>query len=276
MEQHDPSRRQYVPQTYTTQQPQQGGAPAPGQFGPTGATERYRQSTYLQESPSAASPAGRASSDGQQVYGFGQGVQYGVQQSPVQYTQDIQTPQSQRQPTQQYQQYGVYGMAQPSPAQSPYDQVSQYRSRTNTASETYGAQFGVPQSAQYYMASHPGQPSVSAPEFTGQQVPSQYMLPDPYPPAGPSSAQTYQSTLMDPSQAAYSVYAPQPQYTAQQQLPSVEEFFDRYQNQVRTVFTLAREGSLQDIGAQLLSISQTLLGNAQILGKIPSNDSTTY
>lgn len=267
MEQHDPSRRQYVPQPYTTQQPQQEGAPAPGQqYASTGATERYRQSTYLQQSPNAASPAARASADGQQIYGFGQGVQYGVQQSPVQYTQDIQTPQSQRQPTQPYQQYGVYGMAQPSSAQSPYDQVSQYRSRTNTAPETYGASFGVPQSAQYFMGSHTGQPSASAAEFTTQQVPSQYMLPDPYPQPGPSSAQTYPGTIMDPTQA-YSAYTTQPQYAAQQQMPSIDEFFDRYQNQVRTVFTLAREGSLQDIGPQLLSISQTLLGNAQVLGE---------
>jgi hypothetical protein len=72
---------------------------------------------------------------------------------------------------------------------------------------------------------------------------------------------------MDPSQAAYSSYAPQPQYEQPQRAPPVEEVFESYQNQVRSVFSLARDGSLQDIGPQLLSISQTLLGNAQVLGK---------
>lgn len=265
MEQYDPSRRQYVP--YTTQQPQQGGAPASGQYPTQGSADRYRQSAYLQDSPSGTSPAGRAASDGQ-VYGFGQGVQYGVQQSPVQYSQDIQTPQSQRQPTQPHPQYGVYGMAQPPTGQSPYEQVQRYGSRGNTGSETYGAPFGVPQPAQYYIGGQAGQASASASEFTPHVPSQQYILPDPYAQAGPSGAQSYPAGLMDPSQ--YSAYAPQPQYPAQQpqQQTSVEEVFERYQNQVRSIFSLVREGSLQDIAPQLLNISNYLLGNAQVLGRL--------
>ena len=71
---------------------------------------------------------------------------------------------------------------------------------------------------------------------------------------------------MDPSQAVYPGYGGQAQYAVQQQAPSGEEFFERYQNSVRTIFTLARDGTLQDIGPQLLGVSQSLLGNAQILG----------
>lgn len=118
------------------------------------------------------------------------------------------------------------------------------------------------------MGGQAAQPSASAAEFTGQQVPSQYILPDPYPQAGPSSAQTYQPpSLMDPSPPGYPGYAGQPQYSVQQQAPPMEEFFDRYSNQVRTIFTLARDGTLQDVAAQLLSVSQSLLGNAQLLGR---------
>ena len=73
--------------------------------------------------------------------------------------------------------------------------------------------------------------------------------------------------MMDPSQAAYSAYAPQAPYATQQQAAPVEELFDRYQYQIRTIFTLARDGSLQDVAPQLLSISQYLLGHAQALGK---------
>jgi hypothetical protein len=74
--------------------------------------------------------------------------------------------------------------------------------------------------------------------------------------------------MMDPSQAAYSAYAPQTQYATQQQAAPIEEVFDRYQNQIRTIFTLARDGSLQEIAPQLLGISQYLLGHAQGLGKL--------
>ena len=276
MEQHDPSRRQYAPQTYTTQQPQQGGVPAPGQYATPSRTERFRQSSYLQESPTSASPAGRAGGDAQHVYGFTQGAQYGpgaaLQPSPAQYGSDIQTPETQRQ---QYQQYGpnvVYGIAQPQTAQSTYEQVPQYRSRTNNASETLATQFGVPQTAQYYLAGQPGPTSASAPELSTQQIPSHYQQPDTYPQPGPSSAQAYPGTLMDPSQSgAYTAFVQQHQYPTQQQAPPIDQGFDRYQNQVRTIFTLARDGVLRDIGTPLLEISQYLLGNAEALGRIFSN-----
>lgn len=275
MEQHDPSRRQYAPQTYTTQQPQQRGVPASGQFATPGRAERLRQSSYLQESPTSVPPTGRAGGDAQQVYGFTQGAQYGtgaaLQPSSVQYGQDIQMPEAQRQQAQQYQQYGpgvVYGMAQPQAAQATYEQVPQYRARTNNASETLVTQFRVPQTAQYYLAGQPGQASASAAELSTAQLPSQYQQPDTYPQPGPSTAQAYPSNLMDPSQSgAFTTYVQQPQYAAQQQAAPIDHGFDHYQTQIRTIFTLARDGALRDSASRLLDVSQYLIGNAEALGK---------
>lgn len=74
---------------------------------------------------------------------------------------------------------------------------------------------------------------------------------------------------MDPSQAgAYAAYVQQPQYQAQQQAPPIDQNFDRYQAQIRTVFTLARDGALRDVGPQLRDVSQYLLGHAEMLGEI--------
>ena len=70
---------------------------------------------------------------------------------------------------------------------------------------------------------------------------------------------------MDPIQPG--AYAQQPHYTAQQQQPqSDDQAFDRYQAQIRAIFTYARDGSLRDIAQQLLDVSNYLLGNAEALG----------
>ena len=75
--------------------------------------------------------------------------------------------------------------------------------------------------------------------------------------------------MMDPTQSsAYTAYLQQPQYPPQQQAQPVDQAFDRYQNQIRTIFTLARDGALRDIGGQLLEISHYLLGNAEALGGV--------
>ncbi|KAK3705017.1 hypothetical protein LTR37_013534 [Vermiconidia calcicola] len=278
MDQHDPSRRQYAPLTYTTQQPQQGSVPATGQYAIPGAVDRFRQSGYLQGSPSSASATGRASNDAQQVYGFAQGAQYGtgtsMQQGSVQYGQEMQSSDAQRQQSQHYSQYGsnmVYGIPQQATVQSPYEQVPSYRSRTNTAPEILATQFGVPQSGQYYLAGQPGTASAPAPELSSQHIPSQYSQNDTYPQPGPSSAQAYPSAMMDPSQSGgYPTYSQQTQYQSQpQQQPHtqpVDQAFERYQTQIRSIFTLARDGALRDVGSPLLDISHYLLGNAEVLG----------
>lgn len=275
MDQNDPSRRQYMPQVYTSQpqQQQQGAAPAQGHYATPSSNERFRHASFLQQSPVSASPIARGGGDAQQVYGFAQGSQYGggpaMQPIAMQYAQDMQAPEGQRQQTQQYAQYGsnvMYGMAQAQSGQSPYEQIPQYRSRANAASETLATQLGVPQTAQYYLA---GQPSAPGPELATQHLPSQYPQPENYPQGGPSNAQAYPATMMDPSQSAqagaYATYAPQ--YTPQQQAQPNDQGFDRYYAQVRTIFTLARDSSLRDVGQQLLEISHYLLGNSEVLGE---------
>ena len=129
MDHHDPTRRQYAQPPYTTQQAQPALAPTSAQYTTSGGSERFRQATFLQDPPSTPTSAIRSGHELQQAYGFPQGVQYGaasaMQTSALQYSQELQTPDSQRQQTQQYQQYGshgVYGMAQPQSAQSQYDQ----------------------------------------------------------------------------------------------------------------------------------------------------------
>lgn len=75
---------------------------------------------------------------------------------------------------------------------------------------------------------------------------------------------------MDPSHpAAYTAYPQQAHYAPQQQAQTTDEAFERYQTQVRTIFTMAHECSLRDVGTQLLEISQYLLGNAEGLGENP-------
>ncbi|KAK5163486.1 uncharacterized protein LTR77_010668 [Saxophila tyrrhenica] len=277
MEQHDPPRRQYATQAFTAQQPQPALAPTSGQYAAPGGTERFRQSAYLQESPSTPPSAIRGGSDAQTAYGYAPVAQYGaasaMQPTALQYGQEMQTPESQRQQSQPYPHYGshtMYGMAQPHGAQSPYDPITQYRSRTNTASETLGSQFGVPQNAQYYLAGQPSQPNTSAPQMPSHHLPSQYEQPETYPQPGSSNTQPYGAAMIDPSHGAqyqnYVQQQPQPQYQQIQQQPTLDQGFDRYNDQIRTIFILARDGALRDVGGHLLDVSSYLIGNAEQLG----------
>ena len=279
MEQYDPTRRQYVPNTSAAQQSQQARAPSQTEYSQYGSpsSERFRQVPYLQQSPASATSAPRVGSDAQQMYGFVPGGQYGsgpqMQPSGIQYGQEMQAPDARRQYTQQYAQYGgniMYGMpqAQPAqPAQSPYEQASQYRQRATPSSETAAAQFGVPQASQYYLAGQPGATNVVASEFATPNVPSQYQQPDPYPQSAPSSSQ-YAGAMMDPAQSAiYATYGQQPQYTTQAPAPSNDQGFDRYQAQIRAIFTFVQNDSLREIGGPLLEISQYLLNNVEMLGE---------
>jgi hypothetical protein len=72
--------------------------------------------------------------------------------------------------------------------------------------------------------------------------------------------------MMGPSQSGqYSTYVQQSQYQSQPQ-QSMDQDFERYESQIRTIFSLVREGSLRDIGGHLLEVSLYLLGNAEGLG----------
>ena len=281
MDHNDPSRRQYTPRTYTAQQQIPALAPTSGQYANPGNVERFRQSAYLHDPPTTPQATLRGASEGQQAYGFAQGGQYAagpvLQPSALQYGQEMQTPESQRQQQPQYPQYasqGVYGMGQPQSAQSPYESVSQYRPRGSTASDTLVAsQFAVPQGGQYYLAGQPAQPNTSVPELPTQHLPSQYAQPETYAQPGPSAS----PYMMDPSQSGQYAYVQQNQYQPQPQpqpqtqpqpLHSADQEFDRYNNQIRTIFTNVNEGSLRDIPGSLLDASNFLLGNAENLGLI--------
>ncbi|KAI7539547.1 hypothetical protein KC331_g9688 [Hortaea werneckii] len=192
----------------------------------------------------------------------------------LQYGQGMETQAAPRQqPQSQYQSYGsnlMYGMAQPQaqtqPAQTAYEQVPQYRQRPGAASETVPTGFGVPQTTQYYLAGQTGPTSAPAPDLAGQQLPTQYQQ-TPYSQTAVSAPQTYPSTMIDPSQGGqYAAYSQQPQYTAQQQTRTVDQAFNEYQTRIRSIFTLVRDGTLRDVGTNLIQISQYLMGNAEALG----------
>ncbi|RMY67854.1 hypothetical protein D0864_11485 [Hortaea werneckii] len=278
MEQHDPTQRQYAPNAYSAQPPHQPSGAMPPQYTAPPSTERFRQHpSYFQQSPQGPSPAARAGNEAQQVYGFAQN-QYGqlptMPSTILQYGQGMDTQSAPRQQTQsQYQSYGsnlMYGMAQPQaqtqPAQTAYEQVPQYRQRPGAASETVPTRFGVPQTTQYYLAGQTGPTSAPASEIAGQQLPTQYQQ-TPYSQTAVSAPQTYPSTMIDPSQGGqYAAYAQQPQYTAQQPTRTVDQAFNEYQTRIRSIFTLVRDGTLRDVGTNLIQISQYLMGNAEALG----------
>jgi hypothetical protein len=283
MEHYDPSRRQYAPTSYPAQQPQQPAPQTAGPYATPGSVERFRQTNYMQSSPTAAQTSSRASHDAQQLYNFSQGVQYATGTSiPAsqiqQYGQEYQ-PQEPRQQTQQYQQYGtgvMYGVQQgQQQAQATYDQVPTFRqSRPGAAPETLPSQFGEPQPTQYYLAGAPVPTSAPATDLATPQLPSQYSQ-TAYAQPGPSTQQSY--AMLDPAQsAAYSAYNQQPQYPAAQsqhqpqpqpQADSIDQLFNQYQLSIRTIFTNAQSGNLRDSPDQLIRISQYLLGRAEGLGK---------
>ncbi|KAF2165186.1 hypothetical protein M409DRAFT_24571 [Zasmidium cellare ATCC 36951] len=289
MDYNDPSRRQYAQNPYTTQQQQQqqqqqhGGAQATGQYTTPGTVERFRQSSYIPQSPTTVPSSGRAGSDAQ-VYGFAaQSSQYATGASASAQGTDypshimgVQSPDVPRQQdtAQQYQQYGssvMYGMAgqAQTATQSPYDPVSRYtQQRPGIASETLASQFGGPQTAQYYLAGQSVPTSATMPDLAAPHLPSQYQ--SAYAQAGPSASQTY-GAMMDPTQpGAYSAYAAA-QYTPQSN-QSIDQAFNNYQAQIRTLFTNVRAEQLRDVGQLLMDISHYLLGNAEALGLTRDDD----
>jgi hypothetical protein len=252
MEHHDPSQRQYAPNPYAAQQQQQSSAAAQYSTQPTG--ERFRQTSFLQQSPTGATTSARAGSDAQQVYAFQQGGQYGVAPSvpstALSYAPNTPAQPSQRQPQPTtYQSYGgnlMYGVAQgqvpqqqAQPSVSVYDQIPQYRpsqqqQRQSGASETLATQFGVPPGAQYYLAGQAAPHSTTTPDLAVPQLTSQQQH--------------------------------------QQSGPGYDQAFNDYQTRVRTIFTWVHDGTLRDVGQQLLQISQYLLGNAEALGMCEARD----
>ncbi|KAK1816249.1 hypothetical protein LTR12_009331 [Friedmanniomyces endolithicus] len=270
--------RQYAPNPYAAQRTQQPTGQLPEQYHPQASNERFRHPSFLQQSPTASSPAARGASNGQQLYGFNQGAQYAAMQQTgtMAFAQTNQAQEPQR-PMQQPS-YGypgnMYAMPQPQAQQQPipsiYNQVPQYRHQPGAASETFSTPFGVAQSPQqYYLAGQAGPTSAPAPEPVAQHLPSQYQATG-YPQHGHAIPQSYPSTMMEPSQPGpYETYHQQPQppqYVGEPSGQSADQDLDAYTANVRKIFSHVRDGALRDIGQQLLQISQYLLGNVEMLG----------
>ena len=277
MEYNDPSQRQYTQTPYDSQQQQQQprrreSEQTPGQYTTPGSTERLRQSSYMQQSPTLVQPATRLGSDAHE-FGFIQGTGYGDVSSPpqtMQFASAMQAPGLQRpQDSQNYPSYAnvMYGMPETQPqtaTQSAYG-ASQYRYRPSASSETMTPQFGDPQNTQYYLTGQSIQSSTSVPHPSAQQISAQYPSVA-YAQHGPSSSQTLGNTMVDPSQSGTSsAYAPS--LRSPQTHTTVTQAFSRYQTQIRTIFTRVKEGSLSDLGNLLLEVSHYLLGNAEALGR---------
>lgn len=272
MENNDPSRRQIQPNAYVGQP---GTGQATGQYNASsGSVERFRQSSFLQQSPTSAPSSARAANDGQQMYQYAQSAQYGttsMQTNSMQYAPEIASETPRQQQQQQYAQFGsnvMYGVPQQpqAPTASPYEQIQQYRPRQSATAETLSTQFGVPQTSQYYIAQPSGPTSAPPSDLPALQLPSQYQQVA-YPQPGPSAPQAY-SGMSDPAQSgAYGAYGQQQQ---QQQYAAptsnVDHSFVNYQSQVRTINTYAREGNLLNVSDLLLAISHYLLGNSEQLG----------
>lgn len=270
MEQHDRSRRQQQARQAYGQQQGEGGGSDPGST-----NDGFRQPGYIQQPPVSASISGRVDSTPTQVYGFASSPQYGtsggMQPSPMQYGQGITPAEAARQQSQQYPQYGatiMYGAGAPQGTPvipSSYEQVPPYRQRPGSGSETIGASFGVPQ---YYLAGQHVPTAGNVAELSTQNMPAQYPQPDTYPVTAAHAVGAFPTTAMDPSQQVpYNPYMQQAQYTPQLQLHSEEQRLDNYHLQLRNIFTLARDGALQNLGTHLLEVSQYLLGNVETLGK---------
>lgn len=86
--------------------------------------------------------------------------------------------------------------------------------------------------------------------------------------------------MMDPTHSGqYSAYVQQQQQQQPQYQPqppsSVDQAADRYQNQIRAIFTNIHEGILQDIASQLIDASNYLLGSVEQLG-LTRDDTNLY
>lgn len=300
MEQHGhPSQPQYASGSYVGQQTPHTSAQAPGrQYAPLSSSGRFQQQPPSdgQPAPAAPAPLGRVGSTAPQVYGFPPGApQYGsvsgLPSDSMQYAPNLHAPAPQRPMQQsQYQPYGgggngnggvgnvMYGIAQPQSQQQPPQPAaasayepgsSSYRQRPHAASDTL-ATFGVPPAgAQYYLSGSTVPTATSAaPDLAAQQAPSQYQPRAHHAHAGPSTQPSYASTLVDASRSGVGApFAPPSTYESQTPVPSIDQIFRDYQTRIRTVFTLAYEGSLRGIDTHLLQIAERLLGSAEALGQ---------
>ena len=256
----------YAPNTNAAPQSQQTSASVHYGYAAPASDERSRHTGSMQQSIYPTTSTGSSGGNVQQIYSpEDQFVAVStVQQSPMQYVHDFQSPDVQRQQAQQYAQYSssvVYGMAQAQTEQLPYDPISQYRQRPNTSSET----FGVSQAGQYYLAGQPGATIATVDGYPTPTIPSQYDESESYIQAGSAHVQSFTGSMMDQAQpTSYVLYTQHQRPTAPPQSP--DELYAQYHTLIKTVFTLAAQESLRGIASQLLEASHVLLDNVESFG----------
>ncbi|KAF2665515.1 hypothetical protein BT63DRAFT_67553 [Microthyrium microscopicum] len=186
--------------------------------------------------------------------------------------QQQQTQQNQQQPHQGQQPYhGIYGQ-QPSPT-SPYDPVQQYPPRQSAAIEVLSNQFGGVTPA-YYVAGETGPTSAPNTAITPQSGYNPISYTTQSPVGRDSLASAYAAGMADPSQATGS----QPGYgqpaSYSNQTAELDNAFGSYQDALRRSFESIRDGNLAEAGNTMISITDWLLSNAEVLGLVRDDEST--
>lgn len=265
MDSNDPRRRQSNPAGYASQQGLlQQTSP---QYPPTSVPDRFRQSHLGVNSPTAAPPAGRGGAIPGYNYPYGEGPQFAgasINPAPMQYQAEY--GQEQRPPQQSYQQYGpnvmynVPGQQQTSP-QSPYEPVQPYQQpRQSAAIEVLTNQFGVP--PQYYETG----PTSAPASAIGQPLPSPYNQLS-YTNQGPASRDSigsaYASGMADTNPTPQSAFGQSNYATGE-----LDVAYTHYQAELKKTFESVRDRRLMEAGQSLVNITEWLLGNAEMLGKL--------
>jgi hypothetical protein len=173
---------------------------------------------------------------------------------------------TQRQP-QSYGQYSsniMYNVPsqQQGPSQPPYETVQQYQQpRQSTAIEALTNQFAVPQ--QYYGAGEGGPSTAPISAIGGQNIPAHYPQLS-YNTQATSARETIPSAygMADTGQSSQGGYGQSGHSSSE-----LDTAYGQYHSELKRTFESIRDGRLVEAGSSLVSISEWLLGNAEVLGK---------
>jgi hypothetical protein len=268
MDSNDPRRRQSHPSGYASQQ---GILPTSQQYPATSVPDRYGSSQLGIASPTSSRSAARSGNIPGYNYAYGESSSFaGSSMNPASMQYQSEYGQDTQRQSQSYGQYGSSIMypvpsQQQAPPQSPYEPVQQYQQpRQSTAIEVLTNQFGVPQ--QYYGAGEGGSTSAPISAIGTHNVPAHYP-PMSYTAQTPASRESIPSAygMADTSQSSQAGYG-QSGYTASE----LDTAYGQYQSELKRTFECVRDGRLAEAGGSLVSISEWLLGNAEVLGKLLS------
>ena len=265
-------RKQYGPPAYHISSPTGTHSGQRVSYQPS---ESYQQtlpsSTRAESSRSSISrPAGVTSYGAyaypeQQAYNT-QAVQGGLQYSAGVAQDASRQQQSQQISPQQYPQYVgpvVYNLGQASQSHPTYAPTPTYEDQARVATEVLSNQFSL---QQYYVTAEPT--TTGLPAVQTHYVASQTETPR-YPHQSPISRPTIpQSYDIEMDYSPMGTAHPPPQPTLQSS-DSMEDAFQRYQQQVDVMFQAVIAGRLAEASEEILNISAWLLGNVTKLGEHP-------